>query len=894
MGKIKLSLDREDYWAKPSGEDVPKINNRIAGYVYAISPTEKELRDLAEKIGIDGHTFCPATFKNGKRSKENFEQQQFIALDFDNKDPKASISLDEAKARANHYGLPFLFAYDTLTSENHNKFRIVFLNNAPMGHRIVAEAVQLALGKIFPEADPLCYKDTSKMYFGGKELTYFDEKSSTIDVESVFRSMTRCLKESTPKHYKERLAHFSSQTGISLNENGLLDVTMSYDPTESSGAIQTSQNGEISPNAIIMSSNIKGNGEKSPKSYIIGLNESTSNPSVGRTAPYSPTDKKIVKNHKKYRSSDLKKIAQSCRLFREFRDGTRDMIHDELFGLSLSLMQVETGPQIFCKIQEEHPEFYDRERRSRWSHTIEYNADSKYKPQDCDKFCPYADKCKHGKNILTTAKPKRNLIERIPGYQEEFCSLEEMQEDVYNAILRAYHAEDTKVYVIKAGVGSGKSYSYLKIMSENPDDCFLVSTPTNLLKDEVGDRAEDGELEVLKTPSLDQIADELPRKVWNYIRRLRKTGRHSEVHPYIQQVLKNEDIPCLREYMEEREKLKHFAGSIITTHRYLMNMDRKRLGNFVCIIDEDILFKSIISNQETITISELKKLRKETTNVLLAKKIDKLLKRAKTQSLISVEGFDPDDDIGNDDDISFDVASFCRAEKIMFREKSKNPEDKNLKEDTICFIKPAIFFENMKYIVVSATADEKIYRQYFGAERVDFYECKQAKYDGRLLQYPGKSMSRSCINNNKGIVQKLMGKFGMKASHVITFMKENIGQLHFGNTEGSNSLEGEDILVVGTPYHAPFLYKLVAFTLGMDFDEDEEMEPQIIEHNGYHFQINTFKNENLRAIQLWMIESELEQAVGRARLLRNSCTVHLFARFPLRQSELIEDFDYKG
>ena len=74
-----------------------------------------------------------------------------------------------------HASLRPVFAYDTLTSKNHNKFRIVFLNNAPMGHRIVAEAVQLALGKIFPEADPLCYKDVSKMYFGGKELTYFDE-----------------------------------------------------------------------------------------------------------------------------------------------------------------------------------------------------------------------------------------------------------------------------------------------------------------------------------------------------------------------------------------------------------------------------------------------------------------------------------------------------------------------------------------------------------------------------------------------------------------------------------------------------------------------------------------------------------------------------------------------
>ena len=63
-------------------------------------------------------------------------------------------------------------------------------------------------------------------------------------------------------------------------------------------------------------------------------------------------------------------------------------------------------------------------------------------------------------------------------------------------------------------------------------------------------------------------------------------------------------------------------------------------------------------------------------------------------------------------------------------------------------------------------------------------------------------------------------------------------------------------------------------------------------HNGYRFRFTTFKNENLRAIQFWMIESELEQAVGRARLLRNSCDVHLFSNFPLSQAKMVEDFDY--
>jgi hypothetical protein len=37
-----------------------------------------------------------------------------------------------------------------------------------------------------------------------------------------------------------------------------------------------------------------------------------------------------------------------------------------------------------------------------------------------------------------------------------------------------------------------------------------------------------------------------------------------------------------------------------------------------------------------------------------------------------------------------------------------------------------------------------------------------------------------------------------------------------------------------------------------------------------------------------MIESELEQAVGRARLLRENCTVDLYSNFPLRQAVMKE------
>jgi len=400
-------------------------------------------------------------------------------------------------------------------------------------------------------------------------------------------------------------------------------------------------------------------------------------------------------------------------------------------------------------------------------------------------------------------------------------------------------------------------------------------------------------LPVKKTPSLEAIKDEIPDDVQNHIQRLYSKGQHYRVHSYIADVIKKEKIPCLEEYMKERESLKTFKGSVITTHRYLTAMDEKRLNEFdAVIIDEDIIFKSALTGQCEIPLSKLKKLESKTTNSFLKKKVRKLLSHAKDESCIELISFDWDEE----DDKKYiegkhpliDIAAFCSAEKFYIRKKENG---ENVEKDTVVFLKP-ILFHNMKYIMVSATADERICREFFYDRKIEFYKCKKARYEGVLKQYPGRSMSRSSIASDPDVVSRLMEKFNLDESRVITFKNQDIGQLHFGNTEGSNTLEGEDILVVGTPYHADFIYKLAAFTMDMDFDEDEKMVPQTVTYNGYRFRFTTYKNENLRAIHFWMIESELEQAVGRARLLRNSCEVHLFSNFILSQAEIVEDFDY--
>lgn len=888
---MEVSIDNKKLQSKPVGTEVADISRRIGRNTKQVKP--EDIRSFVQDVSINGQTFCPATFKNGIRNKENFIQQQLFALDFDNKNPQKRVSLEEIKNRAESYELPVFFAYDTLSSTDHDKFRVVFLNDTSVTDIRVAEAMQLAMGTIFPEADPSCYKDVSKMYFGGKELLHYDERIPTINVESVFRNLSYYLrKKHKDNHYKEHISRFSKESGIALNRKGFLDVTVSDDLTEIPGASVSNLNGKNSPSVIIFEPYIIASGEIFPEKYYhIRFNEdkgSTKEPSVSKT-----DDKNILKNHDPYDKSVLLEMNEKCRLFREFETGEKDLDHSELFGIATNLIQVTTGSDSFMKIRRANPDFYTPENNNRWENHLFYMKQNGYKPERCDRYCPYRKDCIHGKDILKTVHPKRGTMEKLSGYNEQLHPLEDVQKDTYDAICNAYYAGNKQFQIVDAMTGAGKSHSYLKLMSKNPDDSFIVAAPTNLLKDELYHKAKRMGINVMKTPSLEQIKDKIPHKIWKHIQQFYKRGMHRQVHSYIHETLKKEDIPCLRKYMEKREKLKTFKGSIITTHRYLLSMDKDRLSDYdAIIIDEDIIFKSIISNQGEITISELKKLSKRTSNDSLKGKIKKLLKLAEKQSCIKLNGFEWDDNESDENDKSMpllDIPSFCLAERFYVRRKEK---EKNLKEDTIAFLKPADF-QGEKYIMVSATVNEDICRGYFGENNVDFYECKKAKYKGKLNQYPGKSMSRTSVANNPGIIQRLMNRFGMDGSRVITFMKEGIGQLHFGNTEGSNTLEGKDILVVGTPYHAEFLYKLVAFAMDMDFDEEEVMKGQKVIHNGYQFWFTTFENEDLRSVHFWMIESELEQAVGRARLLRNACNVHLFSNFPLSQSKMVENFDYK-
>ena len=65
---------------------------------------------------------------------------------------------------------------------------------------------------------------------------------------------------------------------------------------------------------------------------------------------------------------------------------------------------------------------------------------------------------------------------------------------------------------------------------------------------------------------------------------------------------------------------------------------------------------------------------------------------------------------------------------------------------------------------------------------------------------------------------------------------------------------------------------------------EANMKKLRVQHNGYEFSLYTYENSVMQTIQIWFIESLMEQAVGRARLLRYDCEVKVYSGFPVAQA----------
>ena len=150
---------------------------------------------------------------------------------------------------------------------------------------------------------------------------------------------------------------------------------------------------------------------------------------------------------------------------------------------------------------------------------------------------------------LSTVKLERGAIERLTNYTETYYSIEEVREDLTKSLESAICANDTRWHIIKAQTAAGKTEAFLNLM-EHSSKKFLVAVPTNKLKRDVENRAEEKGIELMVTPSL---KDEIPDDIWYTIEFFREVGQHKKVHSFINRMVEEEGIECLKEYLKKQK-----------------------------------------------------------------------------------------------------------------------------------------------------------------------------------------------------------------------------------------------------------------------------------------------------------------------------------------------------
>lgn len=843
--EVTISLDEKSYEKKPDKSEYLEISKKIARARVVI-----DVEKLADDVGNNGMTFSPATFKGNRRRSEDFEQMQLFALDFD-----SGVSFEEIKNRAERYELPISFAYHTLSSTTElPKFRVVFINDVPVTDKRAAEIIINMLIQIFDEADKSC-RDVARLFLGGKGI--FDGvNEKPINIVSLAESYQRYIFTTQHKNYVRVINNFAKRHNIHCC-NSCLSISCVH----KDGRIEDFLDSDI----CIYGSNTE---KSSNLKYIIHT-------------PYQADVRRKTIEQEVIRV-ETGALEERCRLYHDFISKPH-ISHDERFLLMTNLIHINGGKKRFLKTIKQKQ--YDTDA---WEFYLKYAKDKGYKPQACAGNCPYSEECRHQENIVRTVSVK-DRIKKIED-AEKYNTIEEVYSYVNCCLHDAVNSGKKGIYLIPAQTAIGKTKAYCDIVCSEPENRFLIAVPTNRLKKEVEKRLYNAGADFLVTLSLDEM--QLPKALRKKVEYYYYLGLGYKISGLLRDFIKDNEsddnfdmifsVNQCREYLALNSRL-NSKKHLVTTHAKLATLPEDIISKYTVIIDEDIL-ATFFKNIRTVSVKAVRSaMQSDDCPIILREKLAQIM------------GTEDEGYHKIQDPICFSCFSEETLEELEIWDNVNDLAQASVYQrdaDSIHYFYPQNLPKG-KYIVLSATGCSDLYRRYFSDMQVIESPYWKARYQGSITQFTCHSLSRQDMRNKWPELSCIFNEIS-KQYHVITFLEFNdkikTGELHFGNTEGVDILNGKNIAVIGTPHLNEFVYKLIGGHLGLEVNRDT-LSVRRIQYQGYEFSLMTYKQKELRDLQLYFISKELEQSIGRARLLRNDCKVIVFSNFPCEQVKLVQD-DY--
>jgi hypothetical protein len=815
-----------------------KPEKKLAGHISNNINVEKlvTIEEFSQLVTQPyAYTWTACHFE-GDRKTENWKSQSIFYLDYDKGTP-----LNVIKKQLSDMSLRYNVIYNTLSdSIECRKFRVVFFIDGIIKCRDTAEWIQTNLVKMFPDSDS-AVGTVERMVYPGYSVLHLDkEEISGDELIKIINSYVISKDKQGKNNFHTRNM---KQFEFSINEEGEYEYKLYFDK------------------------NFKINNQVDLPQIIEKFN--------------------------------WEKAFNEIKILNDFNNGIR-LKHMEVFGLATNLMYIKGGLSYMKNKMNQvnqNPNRVDRfgKPADKYIHqqfaTLPQVKKNKYLPNNLSKFSPYEEDHQFI-NILESIRWRRGRVDIVENFNKIALSEAEdiLKKEFENKVRIGYGGDifeaDTspsyinKVIVFKVPTGLGKTRE-LEVMKNT-----LIATKTNALKRELSSRMQ---IEHYMTPDYPQFScDSINELISSYI----NSNLFEETSKMISKIangneltLSNgsnftptaQDIILAEDYKSDNVLCRNTRETVLTTHsRALFD---KGFNHDTVIFDECPLDTIIDMGvyRLNFTIFDNTEFKNEIDSIehwvrnnlgfnQIVKRPDFIIKNYnKFCEFCALNG-----ESGLIKLLDSDFVYRENDSEVVFATKKDIP-DKNI-------------------IIMSATAPIEIYKYIFG-NKLEVIDVSNVQKRGIIKQYTGKSWSRSSFKKSSEKSKKeLLEIIGDRP--VITFRNyknvfKNAAPFHFGNTLGYDELRGQDIAVVGTDNKPLYVYFFYAKLIGLDLKtSDNLLDVRIVEWNGFRFRTMTFENEDLRNIQLSMIESELIQAVGRNRNLREDCETLLFSSQPLRISDI--------
>ena len=619
------------------------------------------------------------------------------------------------------------------------------------------------------------------------------------------------------------------------------------------------------------------------------------------------------------------------------------LTHNEFFHLATHFINIRGADAIFEEALERVG--HNAERRIEQYSKIPLL----YQPQRClISTCRHIETCPFmqmpGHTNIFSLKFARGRVRQLR--TPDTISLDEAREQMPSYFDRALESKH-KICVVRADCGAGKTHSMILAMIEQvrSGKKVLYAAPTHRLLNETYAAilgAEIPDIAIYRWPDLIQYIEiddaELAADIKHFWATRHYGNAATKICQWAQRQVYEKEY-----YLQERSNLDEQARDILD---YLSAKDHQEdrcpalwlvtharlvfasVSADIAFIDEDPLLKSLLPVRQC-RYSDLNRLlsglrafacdstqdaKERQSAETTAESIAQLLQTIWKSVANCVTPMPPMD---------FPSAGLLRkvlAGQVQFCSEKEEAEGEQsdflefLTSSTVAFVCPQngaakdrIVFVGCrrlperieKYIVASASASRSLYEAYLTGD-IEFLDMPAIIHQGQLILHPEKSFANWSLLGDSKIkrLEKIQEILQLHPGVPVICSKTCKNALPaeeqerivctFGAAEGLNSYQGSDLVVIGLLNRPDYIYKLLAVSLGhkLGLDTTLELANQRVRRKGFEFYAFTFDNELLQEIQLSMVETELEQAVGRARLVSHECRVDLFTNIPLLQCSI--------